>query len=82
MNRVILNYDTVDAFVSEQNAAGNNVFWNGWDLTFWRENSDGFYDKNGSFRNGQWGVQATVEPNAQGLWRVPTKYVNTRRPRN
>lgn len=79
MTRVVLNYDTVDTFVSEQVAKGNNVSWHGWDLVFWKENSNGFNDKHGALRNGKWGVRAIVEPDSSGLWRIPVKYVNTRR---
>ena len=79
MNRVVVNNDTVDQFVSEQTRSGNDVRWDGWSLVFFKANPNGFNDKNGAYRNGKWGVQARVEVDDDGHWRIPVKYVASRR---
>lgn len=79
MSRVVLSHETVDQFVQQQTAAGMDVAWDGWALVFFKPNPNGFNDKNGAFKNNQWGVQARVDVDTDGLWKVPVKYVNTRR---
>lgn len=75
MNRVFINYDKSEAFVSEQRARGSDVRWDGWDMVFWKPFSGGFYEKNGEYRNGRWGVSTRVTPDARGLWKVPRRVV-------
>lgn len=81
MSRINVNYNESDKFVSDQRARGVDVSWEGWNMVFWKSNPNGFNDKNGAFKNGRWGVQAVVEPDESGEWRVPIKYVTTRRSR-
>jgi len=79
MSRVVVNVDGVEQFVTEQTRKGNDVSWDGWTLLFFKANPNGFNDKNGAYRNGRWGVQARVDVDTDGLWKIPVKYVSTRR---
>ena len=82
MSRIIVNYNESEQFVSDQRNKGVDVSWDGWSMVFWKANPNGFNDKNGAFQNGRWGVKAVVEPDTTGQWRVPVRYVATRRTRN
>lgn len=78
MNRVFVNYAESESFVNKQKAKGVDVHWDGWDMVFWKPFPGAFYEKNGAFRNGRWGIQTRVSPDARGLWKVPAKYVAVR----
>lgn len=79
MSRVVVDYNSIDTFVDEQTQRGNDVTWDGYTLVFFKSNPNGFNDKNGAFKNGKWGVQARVDVDSDGLWRIPVKYISTRR---
>lgn len=79
MSRISVGYSEVDSFVSDQRASGSDVYWDGWTMVFWRPNKNGYGDRCGSFRNGRWGVQARVDVESDGTYRIPTKYVATSR---
>jgi len=79
MNRVIIDHTNADDFVADQVSKNSDVSWDGWDLLFYSANPNGFNDKNGVFKNGQWGVQARVVVSDDGLWKIPAKYIGTRR---
>lgn len=53
----------------------DNLFWDGWTIVDWKPSRDGFYKKNGMFRNGTWGVVRKYTPGTNG-WKVPEKYVD------
>lgn len=74
---VVLDIDSVDAFVAEQKARGNDVRWDGWDLVFFRKNRDnrGFTSKYGAYRHNNWGFETRVEVNSYGKWKVPARSV-------
>lgn len=76
-NNNVLDFNSVDSFVEKQKRRGIDVSWEGWDLVFWRENPDGFLNKNGVFnkKTGKWGIASRVTVNSSGNWRVPNKYV-------
>ena len=81
MSRFVVNYDNADEFVEQQQKQGIDVGWDGWTMVFWKENDNGFSDKNGARRGDAWGVEVRVEPDSAGLWNVPVKYVASRRTR-
>jgi hypothetical protein len=70
----VLNSNTVDKFVRIQNAKGNDVRWEGWQLVFFKRNPRGFSSKYGAFRNG-WGMETRVDVNEAGEWKVPSRNV-------
>lgn len=74
---VVLDFNSVDEFVSEQKTRGNDVRWDGWDLVFFRKNRDerGFTSRYGAYRHGNWGFETRVAVNAHGKWKVPERSV-------
>jgi hypothetical protein len=71
-NLVEIDYDTAHKVVD----SNNSLYWNGWTIVEWKKNDDAFFKKNGSFRNGSWGlVVRTVPVSESGTWKVPSKYV-------
>lgn len=73
---VILNYKRAHKFVSEQQAKGNEIYWNGWDMTFFKPTPNGFMNKRGVFRNGRWGIETRISCDTKGLWKLNPKYVS------
>jgi hypothetical protein len=82
VSRILVNYEESEKFIADNRARGIDVSWDGWTMVFWKQNPNGFNDKNGAFKNGRWGVQSRISPNEAGQWGVPVKYVTIRRPRN
>lgn len=78
MSRVTVSYAGADTFVQQQRTKGIDVFWDGWTMVFWQSNPNGFYDKNGAFK-GKWGVQARVDVDSAGEYKVPVRYLTARR---
>jgi len=71
MNSRFINYDQAHTLVDKF----PNLFWEGWDIVEWKSNRDGFYKKNGMYRNGRWGTAVRYSPGDKG-WKVPKKYVD------
>lgn len=78
MAKISVDYRAVEQFVDRQKAKGVDMYWDGWDILIHRPNRSAFFDKNGAFRNGKWGTQVRVSPDARGVYRVPTRYVSVR----
>jgi len=70
-----LGIKKADKFVREQNELGNDVRWDGWDMIFFRPSEKGIYNKDGAFRNGQWGFDNRVTVNDKGLWEIDYRNV-------
>jgi len=70
MNQVYVDYDAAHNIVDSH----RNLFWDGWTIVEWKATPDGFFKKNGVFRNNRWGVARRYEPGNNG-WKVPVKYV-------
>lgn len=70
MSQAFVDYDAAHAIVD----SNKNLFWDGWTIVDWKPLKDGFYKKNGMFRNGMWGVARKYYPGSNG-WKVPSKYV-------
>jgi hypothetical protein len=64
-------------YKTAHNAVDNNnsLHWNGWNIVEWKKNPDAFFNKNGSFRNGNWGMTRQFPVDSDGTWKVPEKYV-------
>ena len=67
----------VEKFVQQQQALGNDVRWDGYDLVFFRKADSGIFSKAGAFRNGVWGFENRVQVNGKGEWEID--YRNVRR---
>lgn len=70
MNQTFVDYDKAHKIVE----SNKNLFWDGWTIVDWKPMKDGFYKRNGMFRNGSWGVAKKYTPGANG-WKVPARYV-------
>lgn len=75
-----LGIKRAENFVRQQQALGNDVRWDGWDIVFFRTAEKGLYSKSGAFRNGQWGYENRVTVNESGIWEVDWR--NVRRSRS
>lgn len=69
--------DNVEVFVEKQQALGNDVWWDGWDLMFFRPDPRAVYNKEeGAYRNNTWGFQKRVNVEAgTGIWEVDNRDV-------
>lgn len=55
--------------------SNKSLFWDGWNIVEWRKDSDGFFSKNGMYKNNSWGkVIRIVSLDNDGTWKVPAKY--------
>lgn len=79
---ITLKYRNVDSFVERQQAAGNDVRWDGWDMVFFKPHRKAHRSKNGRYRNGLWGFEERVSPNRYGKWKVKEEYVTQDSPGN
>jgi hypothetical protein len=66
-----------EQFVSKQQALGNDVRWDGWDIVFFREAPQAVYSKDGVFRNGTYGFDNRAIVSEKGVWEID--YRNVRR---
>lgn len=71
MEQSYIDYNKAHSIVDQY----NNLFWDGWTIIDWKQASDGFYKKNGMFKDGRWGVARKYYPTKNG-WKVPVKYVD------
>jgi hypothetical protein len=44
--------------------------WDGWCIVIWKEDPAAFCKPTGVYRNGKWGTERAIAPNAEGLWVV------------
>ena len=70
-----LSIRKVEKFVKEQQALGNDVRWDGWDMVFFRPSPKAIFSNDGAFRNGVWGFDNRVSSNEQGVWEVDFRNV-------
>lgn len=70
MNTTILDYDEAHAFVDEGQRRGKAVFWDGWNIVFFKPNDRAYFAKNGRFVGGRWGFCTVVTPDENGRWKV------------
>jgi hypothetical protein len=67
---LIVSYEKAQELVK----LNKNLYWNGWDIMEWREDSLGEMSKDGILMNGKWGLAKNYKLNEDG-WDVPSKYV-------
>jgi hypothetical protein len=82
----MLNLDIKAAhkLVAQQQAVGNNVRWDGYDIVFWREDFRGYGHPSGEFNReaGVWGFGNRCEVNDEGTWSIDERNIrSTRRSR-
>ena len=63
-----LNYKEAHKFVADN--ARKGYFWDGWQIVRWIPNDNGYTMKNGSFRNGKWGIEFRSDVSTNGTWKV------------
>jgi hypothetical protein len=72
MKYVTLDYDQAHK-VEETN---HFLSWNGYDIVTHRRSANGYSDKRGVFRDGEWWLQFRYPMTDKGLWKVPEIYVS------
>lgn len=73
----MMNLDIKSAHrvVREQQQAGNDVVWDGWDIVFYRPAPQAVYSKDGVWRNGQWSFENRVTVNSEGMWKIDPRNI-------
>lgn len=81
MNSVfeISGLENAEQFVTGQKSLGNEVYWNNYDLVFFRPSPRAEFSKFGAYRNGLWGYQTVSAVTDNGTWEVDSRNVVTRR---
>jgi hypothetical protein len=72
MPKIVLNYDQANKFVEKNKK--NGFFWDGYTIVKWTPGSNGYMQKNGMFRNNQWGYSSRYDFNSSGVWELNDKY--------
>lgn len=70
-----LNERGIDVLIKKGKSNKIDMFWNNYDLFIWEKNLNGFYNKNGMFRNNSWGIFKQIKISSKGTWDLPIKYV-------
>lgn len=68
MKTLTLSYSDAHTFVEQNSHRG--YFWHGWSVKRWVPNSSGYSSKNGSFKNGVWGLEFTFPVLDSGEWNI------------
>jgi len=68
-----LNYEQAHAFVQSNKHKG--FYWDGWDIVKFTVSPNGYTQKNGMFRNNNWGFAVKIRLQDSGTWSVLSKYV-------
>lgn len=69
-----IGFKRKDRFIDEQRAKGNDAFWDGWVMVFFRPHR-GAFRGGGVQRNGVWGYLTRVEVDVKGFWNVPPSVI-------
>lgn len=72
-NYTELNYQQAHDFVNNNQSLG--FYWDGWDMIKWTPSPNGYSQKNGMYRNDQWGFAVRIPCTEAGTWKVLSKYV-------
>ena len=71
MAYISLNYDQAHSLVEKHSK--NGFFWEGYTLVKWTPNPNGYMQKNGMFRNNQWGFASKYQVTKNGTWEISEK---------
>ena len=77
--KILDSLDAAESFVAQQQALGVDCRWDNYDIVFFRAAEQGFYSRNGSFRNGVWGFDNRFPVTSKGTWEVDSR--NVKHPR-
>jgi hypothetical protein len=72
MSKIILDYSKAHKFVNKNKK--NGFFWDGYTIVKWTPGSNGYMQKNGMYKNNQWGYSSRYEVNSSGTWELSDKY--------
>lgn len=73
MAKLVLDYNAAHNFVEKNK--DNNFFWDGYTIVKWSPSNNGYMQKNGMFRKGNWGYASYYHFNSKGVWELNDKYV-------
>lgn len=54
--------------------ANPNFEWDNWTVVIYTEN-DGYYNKNGIFKDGKWKTQYRYDMVDYGVWQIPDRFL-------
>lgn len=66
----ITNIDTMDQIVK----SNTNMAWDNWTVIVYTDD-DGYFTKNGVFKDGQWKTQYRFNMRDYGVWDIPDRFV-------
>jgi Zn/Cd-binding protein ZinT len=72
--------DEAEQFVINQQAAGWDYRWDGWDIVLFKPDRRGVRSVFGAYRNGQWGLEHRSVVDTDGAWEVgqyDARYITT-----
>jgi len=67
---IIEGFDAMDRIIS----SSDNISWNGWSVVI-LEDTDGFYTKDGVFKNNRWQRQYSFNMLEYGVWSIPDRFL-------
>ncbi len=70
-----LNEKGVDLLQKRLPRSNLELFWDNYDLIFWKPDNIGFTDTKGMFRKGKWGIATRLKMTQHGTWILNKKYV-------
>lgn len=62
-------------FVREQQEAGADCRWDGWDIVFFRPSETAVTSRYGVYRNGLWGFDNRSEVDESGVWHIDRRNI-------
>lgn len=72
MPKISLSYEQAHKFVEKNKHVG--FYWDGYAIMKWTPGHNGYVQKNGMFRNNQWGYAQKYNVNSYGIWEISDKY--------
>lgn len=70
-----LNERGIEILIKKTKNKKIDMFWNNYDFIIWEKNLNGIYNKNGMYRNNNWGISRRIQVSSEGIWSLPIKYV-------
>jgi hypothetical protein len=70
----MLNLTELGVEVFIKKAKNISPFWDNYDLVIWKKDINGFTNIKGMFKD-TWGTAERISVDANGIWKLPTKYV-------
>lgn len=70
-----LNERGIEILIKKTKNKKIEMFWNNYDFIIWEKNLNGMYNKNGMYKNNNWGISRRIQVSSDGTWSLPIKYV-------